>query len=191
MERITENVYELPVKDGIERILTDESPTHTISETKEGIFDLKYAVDIIADSGVAVYAAGPGKVVRIHTSIDSTSVDSNYRDLNDREGAIKHLGEENLGGNFVVIEHETPSGKKEYSVYGHLSQVDVKIDDEVSANTQIGLLGDTGWSACPHIHHWIFRREGSTRLSLRIRLLYQGKKTNYDKLKSQFSNIKN
>jgi len=180
MKRITENIYELPVKDGIERILTDESPTHTTCKTKDGVVvDLKYAVDVIANSGVAVYAAGHGKVFSIHTGVDR-----NYRDLDDREGAIKYLGEKNLDGNFVVVEHETLSGKKEYSFYGHLSQVDVEIDDEVNVNTQIGLSGDTGWSACPHLHHWIFRRERSTRLSLRIKLLYQEKETNYDKLKS-------
>ncbi|MBN2367902.1 M23 family metallopeptidase [Candidatus Woesearchaeota archaeon] len=184
MDRLTKNVYYCPLKEGLDGILTKESPTHTIHENTRGTFDETDAVDLVGKEGLPVYSAyQKGKVVRVHKGVNK-----NYENLDNKEGAIYELGEENLSGNFVVIEHETSDGKKEYSFYGHLKEVNVNVGDEIGLESVIGTLGNTGWSKGPHVHHWVFRREGNTRLSLIIRLVYQGKETTYDNIKSRFSN---
>ncbi|MCQ2115417.1 MAG: peptidoglycan DD-metalloendopeptidase family protein [Bacteroidales bacterium] len=51
-------------------------------------------------------------------------------------------------GNLIVIRH--PNGLETF--YGHLSRIDVKEDDWVSAGQVIGLGGSTGRSTGPHLH---------------------------------------
>lgn len=51
-------------------------------------------------------------------------------------------------GNLVVIRH--PNGLETF--YGHLSRIDVKEDDWVSAGQVIGAGGSTGRSTGPHLH---------------------------------------
>lgn len=52
-------------------------------------------------------------------------------------------------GKYVVIKH--PNGSQ--TVYGHLSQVDVRVGQNVSQGQQIGLSGNTGRSTGPHLHY--------------------------------------
>ncbi|WP_424213110.1 M23 family metallopeptidase [Streptomyces sp. BI20] len=51
-------------------------------------------------------------------------------------------------GNAIVIKH----GPNTYSQYAHLSKIQVRIGQKVSANTQIALSGNTGNSSGPHLH---------------------------------------
>jgi murein DD-endopeptidase MepM/ murein hydrolase activator NlpD len=51
-------------------------------------------------------------------------------------------------GNHVVIKHA--DGK--FTLYAHLSRVDVTVGTSVSAGKQIGLLGSSGNSTGPHLH---------------------------------------
>ncbi len=48
-------------------------------------------------------------------------------------------------GNTVVVKH--PSGYR--TMYGHLSRIDVKVGDNVSAGQSLGLLGETGYVIKP------------------------------------------
>ena len=52
------------------------------------------------------------------------------------------------GGNTVVLDH----GQGIYTVYMHLSQYNIEIDDSVSKGDGIGLVGMTGRSTGPHLH---------------------------------------
>lgn len=51
-------------------------------------------------------------------------------------------------GNLVKIKH--PNGY--FTLYAHLSQVDVKVGDEVQKGQKIGNMGTTGVSFGPHLH---------------------------------------
>ncbi len=53
-------------------------------------------------------------------------------------------------GNYVKLEHAWGQ-----SLYAHLSKVDLKEGDGVTAGDQIGLSGNTGFSTGPHLHFGI------------------------------------
>jgi murein DD-endopeptidase MepM/ murein hydrolase activator NlpD len=53
-----------------------------------------------------------------------------------------------LRGNVLVLDH----GLGVFTVYGHLSQINVKVGDEVQAGQVIGNVGTTGLSEGPHLH---------------------------------------
>ena len=51
-------------------------------------------------------------------------------------------------GGTIMIEH----GHGVKSIYAHMSEVDVQVDDIVSRNQRIGAVGSTGRSTGPHLH---------------------------------------
>lgn len=55
-----------------------------------------------------------------------------------------------LGGEYAVI--EIKHNDELYSVYEHLSRIDVKLGQKVEAGEQIGISGDTGSAGAPHLH---------------------------------------
>ena len=80
-------------------------------------------LDIKAEYGSPVYAAGAGRVVSAEFS-----------------GAY---------GNMVEIDH----GSGVTSRYGHLSSMAVSVGDEVEARAVVGRVGSTGRSTGPHLHY--------------------------------------
>jgi len=62
-------------------------------------------------------------------------------------------------GNYISIEHTTPTGLVVRSEYAHFDRVDVQVRQHVEAGAQIGLSGNTGCSTGPHLHF------GATRVS--------------------------
>lgn len=54
-------------------------------------------------------------------------------------------------GNYVIIKHVI-DGKTFYTIYAHLSKVNVKANDTVSQGQLIGESGNTGNSTGPHLH---------------------------------------
>lgn len=87
-------------------------------------------IDISAEIGTKVYAAGSGKIIRIASSEDGY-------------------------GNCIVIDH----GFGFVSRYAHLSGFKVKEGDEVKKGDLIGLVGSSGRSTGPHLHYEI-EKEG-------------------------------
>lgn len=79
-------------------------------------------LDIKAMAGAAVYSSNYGKVVVA-------------RDLF-------------FTGNTIVIDH----GQSIYTIYAHLSRMDVKEGDNVERAQEIGLVGATGRVTGPHLH---------------------------------------
>lgn len=57
-------------------------------------------------------------------------------------------------GNVVVIEHDflAPDGRRLYSVYGHLSRMNVAMGDIVEYGQNIGSVGSEGVAIGPHLH---------------------------------------
>lgn len=65
------------------------------------------------------------------------------------KGKVIHTGELSWGyGKHIIIDH----GNNITSLYGHLSKINVKKDEEVKPGDVIGLEGSTGWSTGPHVH---------------------------------------
>lgn len=64
-------------------------------------------------------------------------------------GTVKEINRDYFGlGNHIIIEH----GAGLQSTYGHLSKINVKLEEKVTLNTVIGEVGSTGFSTGPHLH---------------------------------------
>lgn len=65
-------------------------------------------------------------------------------------------------GLYVYLEHEAETGDRYETEYIHLSRIDVKSGDRVTAGQVIGLSGNTGCSTGPHLHFGVRRFVGGS-----------------------------
>lgn len=105
-----------------------------------GVFfaDVKHTgIDIPADEGAPVIAAGPGTVTWAGWGLyygDPSNTDDPY-------------------GQAVVIRHDFGyQGKPLFTVYAHLKQVDVARGQWLDSGETLGLVGDTGATTGAHLH---------------------------------------
>lgn len=63
-----------------------------------------------------------------------------------------HPGEKKGMGNALILRHDLPNGEAVYSLYGHLSRIDIGDGRRVSAGQIIGAVGETGFATGPHLH---------------------------------------
>lgn len=84
-------------------------------------------IDLMAESGTDVYSAEEGTVIM-------TGFNMTY-------------------GNFVIVGHRYGY----QTVYAHLSEILVEVNDSVTKKTKIGLLGNTGISTGPNLHFVIVK----------------------------------
>lgn len=68
-------------------------------------------------------------------------------------GTVIFAGEKGGYGNCVIISH----GNGLDTLYGHLSQILVKVNDAVKVNTVIAKSGNTGRSTGPHLHYEVHK----------------------------------
>ncbi len=70
------------------------------------------------------------------------------------EGAVVKKGYEGYGyGNYIIIKHDLPNGKRVYALYGHMKgQSFLSLGDAVTKGQTIGFMGNTGNSTGPHLH---------------------------------------
>jgi murein DD-endopeptidase MepM/ murein hydrolase activator NlpD len=66
-------------------------------------------------------------------------------------GTVSHAGPNAEYGLTVILDH----GNEIRSLYGHLSQIAVKVGDRVERGARLGLTGNTGRSSGPHLHYEI------------------------------------
>ncbi len=89
---------------------------------------MHYGMDFTAPKGTPIYATGDGTVTRAD---------------NNSSGYGKH----------IRIEH----GYGYLSLYGHLSQYNVKRGQKVERGDLIGFVGSTGRSEAPHLHYEVWK----------------------------------
>ncbi len=89
---------------------------------------MHWGMDFSAPKGTPIYASGDGKVTRAD---------------NNSSGYGKH----------VRIEH----GYGYMSLYGHMSQYNVKVGKNVKRGDIIGFVGSTGRSEGPHVHYEVWK----------------------------------
>jgi len=104
--------------------------------TQDGAREAHHGVEFINPLGTPVLAAGDGTVV----------VAGN--DVNTLYGLMLFYY-----GNLVVIQHEVPGlNEPVFTLYAHLSQVDVQTGQKVNTGQQIGLVGRSGKAIGSHLH---------------------------------------
>ena len=67
-------------------------------------------------------------------------------------GTVVHAGDLGIYGNCVMLDH----GFGLFTLYGHLSSIDVKVGDSVQAKQPIGRSGETGLAAGDHLHFGVY-----------------------------------
>jgi Mg-chelatase subunit ChlD len=109
-----------------------------------GTYHEYWAIDIKGAKGEAAYAAGAGEVKE---AVKNQGGNCNFRKI-----PLKACPDGSRG-NYVLIDH----GSGVFSYYTHFSSVTVGVGDWVDENTQIGTIGDSGWSD-PGFYHLHFER---------------------------------
>ncbi|MDX9849418.1 MAG: M23 family metallopeptidase [Anaerolineaceae bacterium] len=93
-------------------------------------------IDITAKRGTPVIAAAPGTVIWAGYGLYYGS-----------------YNEEDPYGIAVAIEHDFGyKDKNLVTVYGHMDRVDVEKGQRVETGTQLGIVGNTGFTTGPHLH---------------------------------------
>ena len=92
------------------------------------------AQDLISPYGAPVQSVAPGIVVTAFN------------------GCRARMGCPNGYGNSVMIMHKTADGEVFYTGYNHLASVNLRPGDRVAAGSQLGTMGNTGYSTGPHLH---------------------------------------
>jgi murein DD-endopeptidase MepM/ murein hydrolase activator NlpD len=67
-------------------------------------------------------------------------------------GVVAFTGDLGLYGNAVIIDH----GLGLFTLYGHMSQIDVKVGDSVARRGIIGKTGETGFAGGDHLHFGVY-----------------------------------
>jgi len=67
-------------------------------------------------------------------------------------GAVAFTGDLGIYGNTVILDH----GLGLFTLYSHLSSIDVKAGDTIGAKQVIGRTGETGLAAGDHLHYGVY-----------------------------------
>ena len=148
--RANDAVYQLPYQlEQAHRILQGNFGkfSHAAGSRNE------YAVDWAAAPGTTICAARGGVVTGVRQDFTLGGPDEKYV----------------AAGNYVIIKH--PDGT--FAEYYHLQPKGalVQLGQKISTGQAIGLSGNTGFSARPHIHMAVFQTvDGKDRITLRTRV---------------------
>ena len=67
-------------------------------------------------------------------------------------GTVAFTGDLGIYGNAVILDH----GLGLFTLYGHMSQIDVKVGDAVKLRQPLGKTGETGLAAGDHLHYGVY-----------------------------------
>jgi len=67
-------------------------------------------------------------------------------------GTVAFAGDLGIYGNAVILDH----GLGLFTLYGHLSSIDVKVGDPIKQRQIIGKTGETGLAAGDHLHYGVY-----------------------------------
>jgi murein DD-endopeptidase MepM/ murein hydrolase activator NlpD len=67
-------------------------------------------------------------------------------------GTVAFVGDLGLYGNAVILDH----GLGLFTLYGHLSSIDVKEGDTIASKQVIGKTGETGFAGGDHLHYGVY-----------------------------------
>lgn len=110
--------------------------TYPYSSTFDGTLSPHHGVEFLNSTGTPVLAAQDGEIV--------------YAGTDDQTVVGPYTG---FYGNVVVIQHPGVfEGRDLFTVYGHLSSINVQAGDQVSVGDQIGEVGMTGIATGEHLH---------------------------------------
>jgi hypothetical protein len=118
-------------------VLIDE--TYAYGSTANGTRDPHHGVEFSNPSGTPVYAAAEGIV--LFAGADTEAIYAPWA---------------NYYGNLVVLEHKD----KLFTLYAHLSKIDVRTGQNVSVGDKIGEVGRTGVAIGSHLHFEVRRGNG-------------------------------
>ena len=80
------------------------------------------------------------------------SVTKNYPIEASNSGTVAFTGDLGIYGNVVILDH----GLGLFTLYGHMSAIDVKVGDAVKQRQVLGRTGDTGLAAGDHLHFGVY-----------------------------------
>ena len=80
------------------------------------------------------------------------SVTKNYPIEAANSGVVAFAGDLGIYGNCVILDH----GVGLFTLYGHLSQIGVKVGDKVEQRQVLGKSGETGLAAGDHLHYGVY-----------------------------------
>jgi murein DD-endopeptidase MepM/ murein hydrolase activator NlpD len=67
-------------------------------------------------------------------------------------GTVAFAGDLGIYGNTVILDH----GLGLFTLYGHLSSIDVKVGDSIGQRQILGKTGETGLAAGDHLHYGVY-----------------------------------
>jgi len=67
-------------------------------------------------------------------------------------GNVAFVGDLGIYGNTVILDH----GLGLFTLYGHLSSIDVKVGDAIKQRQIVGKTGETGLAAGDHLHYGVY-----------------------------------
>lgn len=112
------------------------NPTYRYGNTFFSDTTVHTGVDLGADQGADVLAAGDGEIIWVGYGLYR-----GFEDLTDPYGLA------------IAIRHDFGhAGKQLYTIYAHLETVNVWLGQRVSSGEKIGTVGITGHTTGPHLH---------------------------------------
>ena len=80
------------------------------------------------------------------------SVTKHYPVEASNHGVVAFVGDLGIYGNTVILDH----GLGLFTLYSHLSSIDVKVGDTIKQDQPIGKTGETGLAAGDHLHYGVY-----------------------------------
>lgn len=122
-----------PIEDGYRNTI---DRTYPYASTRNGTLEIHHGVEFVNSSGTPVLAAQSGEVVYAGN------------DMQTRLGP--YYG---FYGNLVILKHpELYQGEDIFTLYAHLSAMDVEVGDQVNIGDRIGKVGASGAAVGSHLH---------------------------------------